>query len=590
MRENIRNFCIISHIDHGKSTLADRLLELTNTVEKRKMREQILDSMELEREKGITIKLQPARMEYNGYILNLIDTPGHVDFSYEVSRSLAAVEGAILLVDASQGIQAQTLANLHLAQEQDLKIIPVINKIDMVNARTDEAVQEISQLLGVNSDEIIRISAKRGDNIDKVLEAIINRIPSPQGKSDNSFKALIFDSDYDKYKGVIAYLRVIDGEIKKGEKIFLSASKTETDIIELGIFKPEPVQKELLKAGDIGYIATGLKDINLCRVGDTIVNDLNTSSLSGYKEPKPVVFAGFYPANPDDYDLLKDGLSKLKLNDASLQYEPESSEGLGRGFRCGFLGMLHMEIVSERLRREYDLSLVITSPSVDYKIVLKDRDKTINISSPSDLPDINRIKEIQEPWINLEVITPNQYLGQAMKLLSSLRGEYKDTQYLTPERAIVKYQVPLNEIIVNFYDQLKNTTSGYASMSYELIDYRLGDLLKLDILIAGEKADAFSRIIPKSRAHQEAKSLVSKLKELIPRHQFAIPLQAVINSKIIARETIKAYRKDVIAGLYGGDYTRKRKLLEKQKKGKKKMKSIGKVTIPQEVFLKALKK
>jgi len=650
--KNIRNFCIISHIDHGKSTLADRLLELTGTVEKRKMREQVLDSMELEREKGITIKLQPARMEYSvviaseakqsrketseiasspaasrndkegggqndKYILNLIDTPGHVDFSYEVSRSLAAVEGALLLVDATQGVQAQTLANLHLAQEQKLAIIPVVNKIDMAIARTEETVQEVSQLLNVAPEQILRISAKQGTNAEKVLEAIVEKIPSPAGDSEKPFRALIFDSEYDTYKGVVAYIRVVDGQIRKGQKISMFASKTETEIIELGVFKPEMKTADSLAAGEIGYLATGLKDIGKCRVGDTIAGSFSIEPLAGYREPQPVVFAGFYPTDADEYDLLKDGLSKLKLNDASLQYEPESSEGLGRGFRCGFLGMLHMEIISERLKREFSLNLVIASPSVRYQVMLKTNRKNLfpersrrvnfdipqgnalrqaqgltilNISSPSEMPEPSRIQEIKEPWADLEVIAPNQYLGQAMKLLSGLRGEYQDTQYLTPERILIKYQVPLSEIIVNFYDRLKNVTSGYASMNYRLIDCRPADLVKIDILAAGEKAEAFSQIVHQSRAYQEARRLAEKLKELIPKHHFSIPLQAVINGKVIARETIKALRKDVIAGLYGGDYTRKKKLLEKQKKGKKKMKEVGRVKIPQEVFLKALNK
>jgi GTP-binding protein LepA len=626
--KNIRNFCIISHIDHGKSTLADRLLELTGTVEKRKMREQILDSMELEREKGITIKLQPARMDYKGYVLNLIDTPGHVDFSYEVSRSLAAVEGALLLVDATQGVQAQTLANLHLAQEQKLTVIPVVNKIDMAIARTEETVQEVCQLLNVAPEQVLKISAKQGTNAERVLEAIVEKISSPAGDSQKPFRALIFDSEYDTYKGVVAYIRVVDGQIKKGQKVSMFASKTETEVIELGVFKPEMKPVDCLAAGEIGYLATGLKDIGRCRVGDTIFaggnvilrakpeesrqittksnngngcisrdsssrqggtqNDI--SPLAGYREPQPVVFAGFYPTDADEYDLLKDGLSKLKLNDAALQYEPESSEGLGRGFRCGFLGMLHMEIISERLKREFGLNLVIASPSVRYQVTLKQAGKNLNISSPSEMPEPSRVQEIKEPWADLEVLAPSQYLGPAMKLLSGLRGEYQDTQYLTPERILIKYQVPLSEIIVNFYDKLKNITSGYGSMNYRLIDYRLADLVKIDILAAGEKAEAFSQIVHQSAACQEARRLVEKLKELIPKHHFSIPLQAVINGKVIARETISALRKDVIAGLYGGDYTRKKKLLEKQKKGKKKMKEIGRVKIPQEVFLKALKK
>jgi len=595
MRQNIRNFCIISHIDHGKSTLADRLLELTKTIEKRKMREQVLDMMDLEREKGITIKLQPVRMEYDKYIFNLIDTPGHVDFSYEVSRSLAAVEGAILLVDAGQGIQAQTLANLHLAQEQGLAIIPAVNKIDLEQARIKETEKEIIQLLKDSS--VLKISAKQGVNIGKVFEAIIEKIPSPTGSPESPLRALIFDSHYDLYKGVIAYVRIVDGQIKKGDKIKMLASNAQAEAIETGIFKPHLTKIDCLKAGEIGYIATGLKNVSQCRVGDTIGivsqgdEGQSIKALPGYQEPEPMVFASFYPTEADDYDLLKDGLEKLKLNDASLQYEPESVQGLGRGFRGGFLGMLHLEIVLERLKREYELSLVVTSPSVSYRIVkVGSTSKELIISSPTDFPEKNRIKEIKEPWLSLEIITPNQYLGQVMKLLAKTRGQYQDTQYLTPERVLIKYQAPLNEIIVDFYDQLKNTSAGYASMNYQLIGYHSADLVKLDVLIAGEKAEAFSQIVHQKKAYNEGRALVERLKKHIPRQQFIVPLQAMVNNRIIARQTITALRKNVIAGLYGGDYTRKRKLLEKQKKGKKKMKEFGKVSIPQEVFLKVLKK
>ncbi|MBL7155459.1 MAG: elongation factor 4, partial [Candidatus Portnoybacteria bacterium] len=489
MQENIRNFCIISHIDAGKSTLADRFLELTKTIEKRKMREQVLDMMDLEREKGITIKLQPVRMKHDKYILNLIDTPGHVDFSYEVSRSLAAVEGAILLVDASQGIQAQTLANLHLAQKQNLAIIPVVNKIDLEQARIEETVQEISQLLKINQEEILKISAKQGINIEKVFEAIVKRIPSPTGSPKSPLRALIFDSHYDSYKGTIAYVRIVDGQIKRGDKITMLVSNTSTEAIETGIFKPHLTKIDCLKAGEIGYIATGLKDVSQCRVGDTIgtvLEGLSLKALPGYQEPEPMVFASFYPAETDDYDLLKDGLAKLKLNDASLQYQSESVQGLGRGFRGGFLGMLHLEIVLERLKREYGLSLMVTSPSVSYRLAGE------IISSPADFPEINKIKAIEEPWLSLEIITPNQYLGQVMKLLAKTRGQYQAPQYLTPERVLIKYQAPLNEIIVDFYDQLKNTSAGYASMSYQLIGYQPADLVRLDVLIAGEKVEAFS--------------------------------------------------------------------------------------------------
>lgn len=590
MQQNIRNFCIISHIDHGKSTLADRLLELTGTVEKRKMHSQFLDMMDLEQEKGITIKLQPVKMEYHGYLLNLIDTPGHVDFGYEVSRSLAAVEGAILLVDASQGVQAQTLANLHLAQAQNLVIIPVVNKIDLPHAQVEKTINEMSQLLEIKEDEIIRISAKQGTNIEKVLQMIIEKIPAPQGDLEKPLRALIFDSKYDSYKGVVAYVRIVDGQIKSGDKIMMAASKAKTEVIEVGVLKPEMDKINFLLAGQIGYVATGFKNISQCRVGDTIIGqNEKVKSLTGYQEPKSMVFASFYPTDSDDHDLLKDSLAKLELNDAALQYEPESCEGLGRGFRCGFLGMLHLEIVLERLKREYKLDLIVTIPSVSYQIITSDKIQRI-ISSANDLPEMNQIEEIQEPWINLEIITPNQYLGQVMKLLEGTRGEYQDTQYLSPERILIKYQAPLNEIIIDFYDKLKNTTAGYASMNYQMADYRKGDLVKVDILAAGERIEAFSRIIHKDKAYSEGRALVKKLKEVIPKQLFTVSLQAAIEGKIIARETISAMRKDVTGYLYGGDYSRKKKLLEKQKKGKKKMKALGKIDIPQEVFFKVLKK
>lgn len=580
-QKNIRNFCIIAHIDHGKSTLADRFLELTGTIEQRKMREQFLDMMDLEREKGITIKLQPVRMEFQipnskFYILNLIDTPGHVDFSYEVSRSLAAVEGAILLVDASQGIQAQTLANLHLAKEQGLAIIPVINKIDLVNARVEETEKEIKNILG-EGIEILKISAKNGTNVKSVLEAIFEKVPPASGDSEAPLRALIFDSQYDPYKGVVAYVRIADGFVKKGQKILMLASRVESEVLETGVFKPELKPAETLRAGEIGYLATGLKEIEKCRVGDTITADgagqraNGIKPLVGYQEPKSMVFAGFYPIDGDDFDLLKNGLDKLKLNDASLSFQLESSEALGRGFQGGFLGLLHLEIVSQRLKREYGLNLIITAPSVAY----------VGGST----------SHMEEPWVKLEIISPSRYLGPVMKLVSGLSGiQYKDTQYLGPEKVLLVYEAPLREIIMDFYDRLKSATAGYASMSYELVGYRRADLVKLDILVAGEKVEPFSRIVPKARACQEGRVLVEKLKEVIPPHQFSIPLQAAVGGKIIARENIKPLRKDVIAGLYGGDYTRKKKLLEKQKRGKKKMKRVGGVDIPQEAFLDVLKR
>ncbi len=610
-QEDIRNFVIISHIDHGKSTLADRFLEITKTVDARKMQPQYLDRMALERERGITIKMQPVRMSYTPnakpYILNLIDTPGHVDFSYEVSRSLAAVEGAILLVDATKGIQAQTIGNLEMAQNQGLTIIPAINKIDIANSeQITEAKKELANLLkipaspklrrGEDDKDIFLISGKTGEGTKELLEAVIEKVPAPafQSAADASLRALIFDSEYDFYKGVIAYLRVVDGQIKKGEKIYLMGSTTLAEAIEVGIFKPELSPGAELGPGEIGYIATGLKDIEKCRVGDTITNskfkisNLKTEPLRGYKEPQPMVFASFYPIDPADYDELKDAIGKLKLNDASLTFEGESLPVLGRGFRCGFLGMLHLEIISERLKRDYGLDLIITSPSVIYKVIDK-KNSTKFIYNINDLPEQNQIKEIQEPWAELEVITPPDYLGSLMKLLEILRGAYRDTRYLGQDKLIIKFEAPLNEIISGFYDKLKSVTSGYGSMNYKFLGYQTGDLVKLDFLLAGEPVAVFSKIIPKERVYNEGKRLVKILKEIIPAQQFAVPIQAAIGGKIIARETKKALRKDVIAPLYGGDYTRKKKLLEKQKKGKKKLAKFGKVHLPSEVFLKILK-
>jgi len=575
--ENIRNFCIISHIDHGKSTLADRFLEITKTVNPRRMRPQYLDQMAIERERGITIKMQPVRMNWKNYILNLIDTPGHVDFSYEVSRSLAAVEGAILLIDATQGIQAQTLTNLELAKKEGLVIIPVINKIDLPAAEIERTKQEIINFLNISEKEIILISAKTGENAEKVLERVVEKIPAPASaeasageSADKSLRALIFDSEYDSYKGVIAYVRVFDSSIKKGEKIYLTQSKAKAEVLELGYFKPELLESQELKSGEIGYIATGLKDIDKCRVGDTITKleirnwKLEIKPLRGYLEPQSVVFASFYPIDKEDYDLLKESLKKLKLNDASLNFSPESSGTLGRGFRCGFLGMLHLEIVSERLKRDYDLDLIITSPSVVYK-------------------------DNREPWMELEIIAPAQYLGQINDLLSSFPGEFKDTHWLIKEKIVIHYQGPLDIILQGFYDKLKNVSSGYASMSYGLIGYREANLVKLDILINKEKIEAFSKMVRRENAYKEGKKMVELLEKELPPYQWAVPIQAAVGEKVIARETKKAMRKDVTGYLYGGDVTRKRKLLEKQKRGKKKLAKFGKITIPPEVFLKILK-
>jgi GTP-binding protein LepA len=573
-QEKIRNFVIFAHIDHGKSTLADRFLEITKTVDARKMRPQYLDRMAIERERGITIKMQPVRMEWNDYILNLIDTPGHVDFSYEVSRSLAAVEGAILLVDATQGVQAQTLTNLEMARKENLTIIPVINKIDLPTAEPEKTKHEIENLLGIKKEEIILISAKTGKNVEKVLEEVIKKVPSPRDEKNENLRAIIFDSEYDAYKGVIAYVRVFDGRVKNGDNVFLMQSKAKTEVLEIGFFKPELISAKDLNQGEIGYIATGFKEIEKCRVGDTVTKSeiRNPKSeikpLRGYMEPQPVVFASFYPIDSDNYDLLKDGLGKLKLNDASLSFAPESSGTLGRGFRCGFLGMLHLEIVSERLKRDYNLDLVITSPSVVYK---KSGEKT------------------EEPWIEMEIIAPSKYVGQVNSLLGGFPGVFKDTKWLTEEKVVVVYDGPLDIILRGFYDKLKNVSSGYASMAYKLLGYREADLVNLEILINHEKIEAFSKMVRKEEAYKEGKRIVDLLKESLPTYQFAIPIQASVEGRVLARETKKASRKDVTGYLYGGDVTRKKKLLEKQKKGKKKMAQIGKITIPSEVFLKILK-
>jgi len=621
--ENVRNFVIISHVNHGKSTLADRFLELTKTVPAEKMRPQYLNSMDLERGKGITIKMHPVRMLYEHpqnqkskiknqkedkelYILNLIDTPGHVDFSYEVSRSLAAVEGAILLVDASQGIQAQTLANLDLAKKQNLVIIPAVNKIDLAQAKIEETKTELSNLLNVLKSEIFEISAKYGTNVEILLQAIIKKFSPPKGREDKPLRALIFDSKYDPFKGIICYVRVFDGEIKNGEKIYLMASKTEGKVKELGYFRPEFLPKEKLVAGEIGYIATGIKETGKIRVGDTItlanfhkylfanireskfaeIRDIQP--LAEYEEPKPMVFASFYPENPDNFDILKEGLEKLKLNDASLTFEPERKEGLGRGYLCGFLGSLHIEIIAERLRREFGLNLVISSPSVVYKIITP-KNQELFVYSPSDWPEPSTIKEIQEPWVKLEIITPPEYLGQVLEIFENSKAIYIEQKYFGQNRLLLIYEVPLREIIMGFYDKLKSASQGFASMNYQFLEYRPADLIKLDILIAGKKEEAFSKIVPKNRALEEGRKIVSKLKEILPAQLFSVPIQAAISGKIIARETIRARGRDVTAPLYGGDFTRKRKLLEKQKKGKKRLKEIGEVRIPQNVFFEMFK-
>jgi len=603
--ENIRNFSIIAHIDHGKSTLADRFLELTGTVPKEKMRPQYLDMMDLEREKGITIKMQPVRMKYQDFILNLIDTPGHVDFSYEVSRSLAAVEGAILLVDVTKGIQAQTIANLELAKGQKLVIIPVLNKIDSAQARIQETKKELADLLNITEDEIFEISAKQGTNVEKLLEAVIEKIPAPKGDAEKALRALIFDSKYDAYKGIIAYVRIIDGKITSNEKIYLIQVDSEGEAKEIGFFNPQLSPQKEMTAGEIGYIATGIKETGKVRAGDTItIKDTKIEPLPGYQEPKPMVFASFYPENPDQFDLLKDALNKLKLNDPSLTFEPEMKESLGRGFRCGFLGTLHAEIISERLHREYGLNLVISTPQVLYKII-NQKNQEISVYSSSDWPSPQEIKEKREPWARLEVLTSQNYLGSVLELLREFKARKVDeanassspfanarvieTKYFSQELFILIYEVPLRQILTGFYDRLKGVSQGFASMNYQILDWRPADLEKLEILIAGKKEEAFSKIVSKNEAEKEGRAVVKKIKEFLPPQLFSVPLQAVIGGKIIARETLGARGKDPIAPIYSGDYTRKRKLLEKQKKGKKELKEKGKVNIPSRVFLEIFK-
>ncbi len=598
LQKNIRNFCIIAHIDHGKSTLADRLLEVTKTVEKRKMKEQLLDQMDLERERGITIKLQPARMDYAlggvEYVLNLIDTPGHVDFGYEVSRSLAAVEGAVLLVDATKGVQAQTLSNLYLAIEQGLEIIPVVNKVDLPNANVEKTKKEIIHVLGCKEEEILEASGKTGIGVEKILATIIEKVPAPNGEMDKPLRALIFDSKYDTYKGVLAYVRIVDGQVKRDDIISMIATQKDSGVIEVGYFKPEMVSAGNLQAGDIGYIATGLKSVDFCRVGDTVTIIKGgvplAKSLPGYKEVRPVVYASLYPTDGDAYNLMRDSLDKLKLNDASFVFEPESNPALGKGFRCGFLGLLHLEIIKERLEREFNFTPTITTPGVVYELKLKGSDEKVTIYSAMDMPDPSNLESIAEPYVKLEIITPAQYLGGIMELMSNLRSSYLNTEYLDQERILISFEIPLTDIIVNFHDDLKSVTSGYASMSYEIVGYHTYDLVKMDILLAGEKVEALSRIVPRERASSEGKKIVEKLAGAVPRQNFAIAVQAAIGGKVVARETIKPFRKDVIAKLYGGDVTRKNKLLDKQKKGKKKMKNIGNVQIPSEAYLAVLKR
>ena len=592
---HIRNFCIIAHIDHGKSTLADRLLEHTGTLSAREMTAQVLDSMDLEREKGVTIKASAVRMLHasrsgEAYELNMVDTPGHVDFTYEVSRALNACEGAILVVDASQGIEAQTLANLYLALDADLTIIPVVNKIDLPAARPDEIAAEIEHVLGTPADEVLRVSAKTGAGIDALLEGIVDRVPQPKGDPAAPLRALIFDSHYDPFKGVIAYVRLIDGTIDRKTRLRFMASGAETDPLELGIFAPTMKPTDGLEAGEVGYIATGLKTIRDCRVGDTIttVERPAPEPLPGYRPVKPMVFAGLYPVETDDYHELKDALEKLQLNDASLVYEPESSQALNFGFRCGFLGLFHMEIIQERLEREYGLDIIATAPSVEYEVLLTSGD-AIRIDSPAALPDPSSIEEIREPWMTVQVFTPAEYVGTVIDLVINRRGEQVGMEYLDPSRVVLTYRLPLSEIIVDFHDQLKSRTRGYASMDYHFNEYRAGDLTKMDILVNELPVDALALIVHKDKAYEKGSAITRKMKEVIPSQLFPVPIQAAVGGRIIARTTVKVQRKDVLAKCYGGDVTRKRKLLEKQKAGKKRMKMIGVVELPQEAFMAILK-
>lgn len=592
--DHIRNFCIIAHVDHGKSTLADRLLQLTGTISEREMKEQVLDSMDLEREKGVTIKASAVRMLFNlhgdEYELNLIDTPGHVDFNYEVSRALAACEGAVLVVDATQGIEAQTLANLYLALEADLVIVPVINKIDLPSAVPDDVSKDLGNLLGIDPSSILRISAKAGTNVEQVLEKIVELVPPPRDDSNQPLQALIFDSHYDSYKGVIAYVRVFNGRIRAVDNLLVMSNQTEFKPVEVGIFSPGMKVVPQLDAGDVGYIATGLKTVKECRVGDTITIASQPAKmpLAGYKHPKPMVFSGIYPVEGDDYNSLKEALEKLQLNDASLVYEPETSQALNFGFRCGFLGLFHMEIIQERLEREYDLDIVITAPSVEYKIILRDGSELF-IDSPVQLPDEATIEEIHEPWMKLIIFSPTDYYGTIMELALKRKGIFVEQEYPAPNRVQLSFLIPLSEILVDFFDELKSRSRGYASMDYQFDSYRAGDLVKLEVLIEGEPVDALASIVHKDEAYHKGQRLVTKLRKVIPRQLFDVAIQASADGKVISRANVKAMRKDVLAKCYGGDVTRKKKLLEKQKRGKKRMKRIGNVEIPQEAFMAILR-
>ena len=591
---NIRNFSIVAHIDHGKSTLADRILEVTHTVDPRKHRPQLLDSMELERERGITIKAQAVRVEYTArdgetYRLHLIDTPGHVDFNYEVSRSLAACDGALLLVDASQGVEAQTVANTYLAVDAGLELIPALNKVDLPSAEPERIAGEISELIGEEPDEVIRLSAKSGLGVEDTLEAIVRRIDSPDGDTDAPARALIFDSQYDQYRGVVAYVRVVDGRLRRKDAIVAMQTGTEADIDEIGFFGPDMTPVAGLEAGEVGYVITGVKDVSQLRVGDTLTTRTAPAAapLPGYQEVKPMVFCGLFPIDSDQFSELRDALDKLSLNDAALSYEPETSQALGFGFRCGFLGLLHMDIVRERLEREYGLELMATTPNVEYSVTLTNGEEE-KVHSPTDMPDRARIEEIREPYIRASLLCPKEHVGAVMELCQERRGEHVDMTFLSPLRVQIRYDLPLGEIVLDFYDQLKSRTKGYASLDYELVGERPSDLVKLDILLAGEQVDALSMVVHREKAYPAGRSLTERLQKRIPRQQFEVAIQASIGSNIIARESVKPMRKDVISKCYGGDITRKRKLLEKQKAGKRRMKHVGRVEVPQEAFLAVL--
>ena len=595
-QDHLRNFCIIAHVDHGKSTRADRFLELTHTIDARQMTSQVLDSMDLEREHGITIKARAVRLHYTAddgetYALNLIDTPGHVDFTYEVSRSLQACEGAILVIDAAQGIEAQTLANVYLALEHDLVVIPVINKIDLPSAQPEVVIEELENVLAIPHEEVLLASAKEGTGVPEVLEAVVQRIPAPKGDPDAPVRGLIFDSHYDAYKGVVAYVRLAEGTLHAHDSVRLMASGAESELLELGVFRPQLVPVETLSAGEVGYVATGLKSVRDCQVGDTLTSAEHPAPqpLPGYKSAQPLVFAGIYPINGPDYPLLRDALEKLHLNDASITFEPESSVALGFGFRCGFLGLLHMEIVQERLEREFDLELIASAPSVEYLVTLTNGRGQVRVDNPAELPSPGDVEEIAEPWVRVKIVTPNTYIGTLMELTKLRRGTFESMEYLDQQRVLMQFELPLAEVIVDFYDQLKSRTQGYASMDYEEIGYRPERLVKLEILVNGEPVDALSMIVHREDAQAQGRQLAERLKKLIPRQMFEVPIQAAIGSTVVARETIGAMRKNVLAKCYGGDITRKRKLLEKQREGKQRMKRVGQVEIPQEAFLAILR-